>query len=115
VKNWWREAWPVLAALGAIGTIAGVPIGCVMHDESKRDASNFAAEQKCGLYAGDIVRAVIDGRKGMVTGIHAGYVWVRFAQPREETNTRIFGSDGPIDLAPYAEVKMACFEVNRSE
>jgi hypothetical protein len=115
VRKFWSAAWPVLLMLSIVGGLVGTPAYVIRQSEIRRMAEAREAERRCGMYAGNIVEAVIDGRRGMVTSIYSGWVWVRFAQPHATTDVALLGGDGPIGNAPYSEVRMACFELRMSQ
>lgn len=80
----------------------------------KEDTADDAATQRCGLFRGDIVRAVMGGPNGMVTGAYGGRVWVRFMSASERTNTHALGADGDIESNPFSLVEMQCFELEKA-
>lgn len=111
MKTLWDNSWPALFVLAFVGVLVGAPGYFIFRAENAREARATAAEQACGMYPGDIVEAAIDARRGMVTRIYGGDVWVRFAQPNERTDVSLLGADGSIAIAPYSTVRMACFEL----
>jgi hypothetical protein len=76
------------------------------HAERKEQRECRAAEQACGLGPSDRVHSVLDGARGMVTWSRCGTVRVRFA-------ASTMRPDDTVEREPYAEVYMACYEVER--
>lgn len=111
--EWFKGNWPMLIFLGFVGGIIGAPLHLIHKSGQRHEERARLAEERCGMYSGDIVEAAIDGRRGMVTEIYSGYVWVRFAQPHNRTNVSLLGADGAIDATPYTKVRMACFELRK--
>jgi hypothetical protein len=113
VRQMNRVDWSPFAIIAGVVLFCAGIFWAMMHEELKERRACHAAEQACALYPGDLVHSVLDRARGMVTWSRCGTVRVRFAASTSRTETHVLRPDDTIDREPYAEVDMACYEVQR--
>jgi hypothetical protein len=95
---------PVIFAVGVTASVVVVPLGLVVSVEKGR------VRPKPRFERGQMVQMVAFGNAGMVVRTScykddpSCYYTVRFSALQLRTDTRIFGSDGPVSISPVSLV-----------